>query len=50
MAWIVSDSERSDDVGVISSQEKVVGCQSFPLSSFSFVNPKQGQGTVRVRP
>jgi len=50
LAWIATDSERPEDQGVVSNHEHVIGCQSFPLSSFSFVNPNQGKGTVRVRP
>jgi len=50
LAWIATDSERPDDEGVVSNREQVIGCQSFPLTSFSFVNPNQGKGTVRVRP
>jgi len=50
LAWIATDSERPDDQGVVSNREHVISCQSFPLSSFSFVNPNQGKGTVRVRP
>jgi hypothetical protein len=50
VAWIATDSERPDDEGVVSNHEHLIGCQSFPISSFSFVNPNQGKGTVRVRP
>jgi hypothetical protein len=50
MSWIATDSERPGDEGVVSNREQVIGCQSFPLASFSFVNPNQGKGTVRVRP
>ena len=50
LAWIASDSERPEDEGVVSNREHIIGCQSFPISSFSFVNPNQGKGTVRVRP
>ena len=50
LSWIATDSERPDDEGVVSNKEQVIGCQSFPLSSFSFINPSQGHGTVRVRP
>jgi hypothetical protein len=49
-SWIATDSERPDDEGILSDKEQVVGCQSFPLSSFSFFNVKQGHGSVRVRP
>jgi len=50
LTWIASDSERPDDEGMVSKRTEIIGCQSFPLSSFSFVNPNQGKGTVRVRP
>ena len=50
LTWIATDSERADDEGVVSNHEHLIGCQSFPMSSFSFVNPNQGKGTVRVRP
>jgi hypothetical protein len=50
VAWIATDSERPDDEGVVSNHEHLIGCQSFPISSFSFVNPNQGKGTVRVKP
>lgn len=50
LTWIATDSERPDDEGVMSNRERLIGCQSFPVSSFSFVNPNQGKGTVRVRP
>jgi len=50
VAWIATDSERPDDEGVVFNHEHLIGCQSFPISSFSFVNPNQGKGTVRVRP
>jgi hypothetical protein len=49
-AWIATDSERPDDEGVVSNHEHLIGCQSFPISSYSFVNPSRGKGTVRVRP
>ena len=49
-AWIATDSERPDDEGVVSNHEHLIGCQSFPISSYSFVNPSQGKGTVWVRP
>ena len=50
LSWIATDSERADDEGTLSNNETVIGCQSFPLSSFAFLNKKQGRGTVRVRP
>jgi len=50
LTWIATDAERPDDVGVPSNQSKVIGCQSFPLSSYSFVDIKHGGGNVQVQP
>jgi len=50
LTWIARDFERNDDVGVPSNQSKVIGCQSFPLSSYSFVDIKHGGGNVQVQP
>lgn len=50
LTWIAKDAERDDDVGVPSNQSKTVGCQSFPLSSYSFVDIKHGGGNVQVQP
>jgi hypothetical protein len=48
--WIPRDAERDDDVGVPSNQSRVIGCQSFPLSSYTFVDVKHGGGNVQVQP
>lgn len=50
LTWIARDAERDDDVGVPSNQSKVIGCQTFPLSSYSFVDIKHGGGNVQVQP
>ena len=50
LVWIAKDAERDDDVGVPSNQSKEIGCQSFPLSSYSFVDIKRGGGNVQVKP
>ncbi|HET9527185.1 MAG TPA: hypothetical protein VFO99_13520 [Pyrinomonadaceae bacterium] len=50
LTWIATDAERPDDVGVPSNQSKVIGCQSFPLSSYSFVDIKHGGGNIQVQP
>jgi hypothetical protein len=50
LTWIASDSERAEDEGVRSNVEQVIGCKSFPLSSFSFVSGNQIRGTVLVKP
>jgi hypothetical protein len=50
LTWIVKDAERPDDPGVPSNQSKIIGCQSFPLSSYSFVDIKHGGGNIQVQP
>lgn len=50
LTWIATDAERPDDVGVPSNPSKVIGCQTFPLSSYSFVDIKHGGGNVQVQP
>ena len=51
LTWIAKDAERDDDVGVPSNQSNApIGCQSFPLSSYSFVDVKHGGGNIQVQP
>ena len=50
LSWLATDAERSDDAGIPSNQSKIVGCQSFPLSSYSFVDIAHGGGNVQVQP
>ena len=50
LTWIATDAERPDDVGVPSNQSKVIGCQTFPLGSYSFVDIAHGGGNVQVQP
>jgi hypothetical protein len=48
--WVAQDAERADDPGVLSTQNEVVGCSTFPLSAFSFVDKKRGHGKIHVSP
>ena len=48
--WVATDAEREDDAGVPSRRSEVIGCQSFPLSSYSFVDVRHGDGNIQVRP
>lgn len=49
--WKVSDFERPEDPEVpFKKGEAAVGCQSFPLSSYSFVDVRHGDGNIQVRP
>jgi hypothetical protein len=52
MQWMVKDAEREEDPEVPSThaQNKAIGCQSFPLSSYSFIDINHGAGNVQVKP
>ena len=50
LEWLATDAERPDDAGVPSRKSEVIGCRSFPLSSYSFVDVKHGDGNIQVRP
>jgi hypothetical protein len=50
VSWIATDSERPEDPGVSSQKVETIGCQTFPVSSFSFVDSNHGRGSVHVRP
>jgi hypothetical protein len=49
LSWIATDAERTDDVGIPSKQSPIVGCQTFPLSSYSFVDIPHGNGNLQIR-
>ena len=49
LTWLATDFERLDDVGIRSNRSPIVGCGSFPLSSYSFVNVGHGNGNIQVR-
>lgn len=50
LTWLATDAERPDDVGIPSNPSKIIGCQSFPLSSYSFADIAHGGGNVQVKP
>lgn len=50
LTWLATDAERPDDVGIPSNQSKVIGCGTFPLSSYSFADIAHGGGNVQVKP
>ena len=50
LTWIATDAERTDDPGIPSNQSKIIGCGSFPLISYSFVDIAHGGGNVQVKP
>ena len=50
LTWLAKDFERPEDLGIPSNQSKVIGCQSFSLEAYSFVNIVHGGGNVQVQP
>ena len=50
VAGFATDLERPELEGVVANKNEVVGCQTFPLSSFSFADGSHGRGSVQVRP
>jgi len=50
LSWIATDAERTDDAGIPSNPSRIIGCQSFPLSSYSFLDIAHGGGNVQVQP
>jgi hypothetical protein len=50
VAWVAQDAERAEDEPVLSPKSEIPGCQSFPLSSFSFIDAKHGRGNIKIRP
>jgi hypothetical protein len=50
LRWIATDFERPDDVGIPSHSDQTIGCQSFPISSYAFVDVQHGAGNIQVKP
>lgn len=49
LTWIATDAEREDDKGVPSRKSTEITCQSFPLSSFSLDDVRNGDGSIKVQ-
>ena len=47
--WIATDAERADDEGEPSDKAEATTCKNLPLSAFSLIELKQGEGDIRVR-
>lgn len=45
-----NDPETCHDTGIPSNPDTTIGCQSFPLSSYAFVNIEHGAGNIQVKP
>lgn len=48
--WLATDFERPDDVGIPARTSDVIGCKTFSLSAYAFMDVKHGQGNIQVRP
>lgn len=48
--WVATDAEREDDAGESSVPGEPATCKNLPLSSFSLIELKKGEGDIRVRP
>lgn len=48
--WLATDAERNDDLGIPARRSTVVGCHSFSISSYSFIDILHGGGNVQVKP
>ena len=49
MSWTATDAEREDDQGRQSDRRESMTCKNIPLSAFSLIEVKQGEGDIRVR-
>jgi hypothetical protein len=50
MTWIATDAERREDEGIQITRHWARNCQSFPLSSYDFVDVTDGEGNIQVQP
>lgn len=50
LSWKATDAERPEDPGAFPDNTAAVGCQTFSVSSFSFLEVAQSRGSVRVKP
>jgi hypothetical protein len=50
MTWLATDAERRDDKGVQITRDWSLTTQTFPVSSYDFVEPSSGAGDIIVKP
>lgn len=48
ITWLAKDAERPEDEGVFANKTEIVGCRTFPISSFTFIDAKHGRGNIQV--
>ena len=49
LRWLATDAERKDDEGYTMPRDESIGTQSFPISSYAFVNVANAAGDIIVR-
>jgi hypothetical protein len=49
MRWLATDAERRDDKGYMMPRDESIGTQSFPISSYVFVDVAGAAGDIIVR-
>lgn len=49
LTWMASDAERRDDAEVLYPKDESIGCQSSPLSSYSFDDVRYWGGDIQVK-
>ena len=50
LTWRATDAERPDDRGIIMPRSTAVDTQTFPISSYDFVDPQAASGDILVKP
>jgi hypothetical protein len=50
LTWLATDAERRDDEGVKMPRNETINAQSFPVSTYAFVDMLRGAGDIRVLP
>jgi hypothetical protein len=49
LRWVATDAELKDDVGIEMPRSEEITSKSFPVSSYAFVDIKDGAGDIIVR-
>jgi hypothetical protein len=50
LTWRATDDERKDDEGIMMPKDEAITSQSFPVSSYTFIEVQRGAGDIQVQP
>jgi hypothetical protein len=50
LRWMATDAERKDDEGIAMPRDESITMNSFPVSSYSFVEAERAAGDILVQP